>query len=321
MTLPETRPVKPVIVVGHAALDRVYRVDAIPEKPTKVRAFEHIESGGGTASNAAAAIGRLGGRVELWSRAGDDANGDTIVRLLAAEGVDVTHVLRPPGTRSATAAVIVDRHGERLIVSERDQAMPMDPGWLPLARVARAGAVLSDLSWLEATLAVFAAAQRLGVPRVLDADVNGVRLLEAVLPATGYAICSSSAMHAWMPGASDDERLTRLISLGVRHAGITLGADGYVWRTTGGATGRQPALGGVSVVDTTGAGDAFHGAFAFSLAQGLPDAECARVGAAAAALKCRALGARQGLPSLTEVDTLLREETGTGLPAPLAALV
>lgn len=321
MTSPEARVAKPVIVVGHAALDRVYRVDAIPAKPTKVRAFEHMESGGGTASNAAAAIGRLGGRVELWSRAGDDANGDTIVRLLAAEGVDVTHVLRPPGTHSATAAVIVDRHGERLIVSERDQAMPMEAGWLPLARIGRAGAVLSDLSWIEATLAAFGAAKRLGVPTVLDADVNGVRLLEAALPATGYAICSSSAMHAWMPGASDDERLLRLIGHGVRHAGITLGADGYVWRTADGASGRQPVPSGVTVVDTTGAGDAFHGAFTFSLAQGVADADCVRVAAATAGLKCRALGARQGLPSLGEVDNLLRAETGTGLPAPLSALL
>lgn len=319
MKLSPARSVKPAVVVGHAALDRVYRIDAFPAKPTKVRAFEHIESGGGTASNAAAAIGRLGGQVWLWSRAGDDAAGDTIVRLLAADGVDVSHILRPRGSRSATAAVIVDRHGERLIVSERDQAMPMAPGWLPLDDIREAGAVLSDLSWIEATLAAFGEARRVGVPTVLDADVNGVRFLETVLPLTGHAICSSSAMQAWMPGASDEGRLRRLLGFGIQHAGITLGADGYVWRNAIGASGHQPAVGGVEVVDTTGAGDAFHGAFAFSLAQGLSDGECARVAAATAALKCRALGARKGLPRLSEVDAHLRSETGAGLPASLAA--
>lgn len=321
MTPSTARSAKPVIVVGHAALDRVYRIDAFPAKPTKVRAFEHIESGGGTASNAAAAIGRLGGQVWLWSRAGDDAAGDTIVRLLAADGVDVSHILRPRGSRSATAAVIVDRHGERLVVSERDQAMPMAAGWLPLERVGEAGAVLSDLSWIEATLAAFGEARRVGVPTVLDADVNGVRFLETVLPLTGHAICSSSAMQAWMPRVADEERLQRLLGFGVRHAGITLGADGYVWRNTSGDSGRQPAIGGVEIVDTTGAGDAFHGAFAFSLAQGLSDSECARVAAAAAALKCRALGARKGLPTLAEVASHLRSETGAGLPVSLAALI
>ena len=72
---------KPIICVGHAALDFVYRIEAFPETPTKVRSLEHIESGGGMAANAAAAIARLGGTVELWSRTGADSAGARILRL------------------------------------------------------------------------------------------------------------------------------------------------------------------------------------------------------------------------------------------------
>ena len=81
--------VKPVICVGHAALDYVYRIDAFPPQPTKVRSLEHIESGGGMAANAAATIARLGGLVELWSRTGADAAGERIRAFLQADGVDV----------------------------------------------------------------------------------------------------------------------------------------------------------------------------------------------------------------------------------------
>ncbi len=68
----------PIICVGHAALDRVYRVDGMPTGAGKIRAIEHVESGGGMAANAAAAIAKLGGKVELWSRVGDDDGGRLI---------------------------------------------------------------------------------------------------------------------------------------------------------------------------------------------------------------------------------------------------
>ena len=81
--------------------------------PTKVRSLEHIESGGGMAANAAAAVARLGGTVELWSRTGADAAGERIRAFLMADGVDVSHVRTHEGARSSTSAVIVDRSGDR----------------------------------------------------------------------------------------------------------------------------------------------------------------------------------------------------------------
>ncbi len=101
---------------------------------------------------------------------------------------------------------------------------------------------------------------------------------------------------------------------GARHAGVTLGAKGYSWKTQDGQEGHQEAF-PVDVVDTTGAGDAFHGAFALALASGCSDEECARVASAVAALKCRRLGARAGLPTTSELDAFLLERTGRGLPS------
>jgi sulfofructose kinase len=296
--------VKPIICVGHAALDFVYRIEAFPETPTKVRSLEHIESGGGMAANAAAAIARLGGTVELWSRTGADSAGARILAILEAEGVDVRFVKRYEGARSSTSAVIVDGKGDRLIVGERDHAMSMDACWLPLDRVAGAAAVLSDLRWLEGTLAAFEFARAAGVPTLLDADLGGGGAIEDFLCLTDYAIFSEPALNAFAPDGDDRERLARVLSLGVSHAGVTRGVQGYLWLSGSGKSGHQPAFAS-EVVDTTGAGDAFHGAFAWAVAGGLAIPECARIAAAVSALKCRRLGARAGLPTLPELKSFL----------------
>lgn len=305
---------KRIVVIGHSALDRVYRIPAFPPKPTKVRALEHIESGGGTAANAAATIARLGGQVELWSRTGDDEAGRKVRLSLDEAGVDARHVLVRHGIKTPTATVIVDAAGERLVVSEDDHALPMSPDWLPLDHIASAGAVLSDLSWLEGTGAAFTQARSHGVPTILDVDVGGAPLLSQILHLTDYAILSAQAFEGFIAGADREERLSWLISEGVRHAGVTLGASGYSWKGSDGRGGLQDAF-AVDVVDTTGAGDAFHGAFVLALSRGLRDEECARVASAVAALKCRKLGARAGLPTASELDAFLHERTGQGLPS------
>src|SRR5262249_30727367 len=111
---------------------------------------------------------------------------------------------------------------------------------------------------------------------------------------------------AFAPDEPDDEkRLAKVLALGVQHAGVTRGADGYTWLTAGGESGHQPAFPS-EIVDTTGAGDAFHGAFAWALSNGHRAPECARIAAAVSALKCRRLGARSGLPTLEELNSFLK---------------
>jgi sulfofructose kinase len=292
-----------IICVGHAALDRIYRIEAFPPEPTKVRALEHVESGGGMAANASVAIARLGGRAELWSRVGDDGPGSAIRAGLRAERVDVRYVQAFEGARSSTSAIIVDDKGDRLIVGQRDAGMPSGTSWLPLERIADADAVLGDVRWLEGLRAVFGRARKEKVPTILDADVGAREPLAGILKLTDHAVFSAPALRELVPAGSDRERLAHVLTLGPKHAGVTLGRDGYLWRQ-GGEEGHVPAF-PTSVVDTTGAGDAFHGAFALMLAEGRPVPECARMAAAAAALKCARLGSRAGLPTRVELDAYI----------------
>ncbi len=300
-------PAKRIITIGHAALDFVYRIDAFPARPTKLRAREHITSGGGMAANAAAAAARLGGDVSLWSRIGADAAGRLILHECERFGVDTRHVKVHEGVRSATAAVIVDAAGERFIVSEDDHEMPMSADWLPLEEIADAGVVLSDLSWLEGTRAAFETARAAGVPTVVDVDLGSGGLLADLLPLTDYVIASAPAFERFIAGDDTGQRLANLLASGPRHAGVTRGADGYTWMTHANGIVRQPAF-PVAALDTTGAGDAFHGAFAWAMAQGHPDETSATLASAAAALKCRRLGAREGLPNLAELNDFLASQ-------------
>ena len=150
---------KPIICIGHAALDRIYRIDKFPTSPTKIRALEHIEAGGGMASNAAATIAKLGGVVEMWSRVGDDDNGVKVRRALTVAGVDARYVQSFDDKRTSTSVILVDGAGERLIVGSRDVDMPSSTEWLPLERVGDAGAVLADLRWIEGARVVLEAAR------------------------------------------------------------------------------------------------------------------------------------------------------------------
>lgn len=293
-----------IICVGHAALDRIYRIEAFPPKPTKVRALEHMTSGGGMAANAAATIGRLGGKVELWSRVGDDEAGSNVKAGLRSAGVDVRYVQSFEDGRTSNAAIIVDDQGERLVVSARDVNMPSGTSWLPMERIEGATVVLADVRWLEAARVVFEAARARAIPTVLDCERGGREAITELLQLTDYAIFSEEAFGEWAPEASREEKFTRLLHMGVSHAGVTLGAQGYIWQERGTPIRALPAF-NVDVVDTTGTGDAFHGAFALALAEGRSSEECAVMGAATAALKCRRLGARAGLPTRAELDAFL----------------
>lgn len=300
-----------VIVIGHSARDWVYRIAAFAKKPIKHRALEHIEAGGGSAANAAAAIARLGGTAKLWSRIGDDSAGREVIGFLERDGVDTRHVLVHEGSRTSTAVVVVDGEGERLIVSERDHAMPAKADWLPLDDISEAGAVLSDMTWREATLAAFDKARSTGVPTLIDLDVAGGQPNEDVLELTDFAIVSADALDAFFAGGAREEKLKSVLAMGPRHAGVTLGRQGYVWIDADGGSGSQPAF-DVETVDTTGAGDAFHGAFAWAVSRKFDVTLSARIAAAASALKCRRLGARAGLPTAEELQSFLIERTGFG---------
>ena len=284
-----------------SALDAIYRVPAIPSTPKKVLASGFTECGGGMAANASVAVARLGGQASYWGRLGADERGTRILRELSGEGIDVSAVRRVPGAASPADAILVDDGGERLVCAYLDP----DPSWLPLDRVAHFDAVLADVRWPPGAAAVFDSALAAGIPAVFDGDVGPP---DALLDLAGRAthVVFSEAGLAVAAGIDEPgEGLARVARALPGVVGVTLGAEGFLWRD--GLSERRIPAPGVNAIDTLGAGDVWHGAFTLALGERRNVPEAARFANAAAALKCTRMGGRLGAPTLDQVAQLLNQ--------------
>ncbi len=305
----ETLPRFDVICCGNAAYDHIWHVDALPAGDGKSRATDYVERIGGLAANAAIAVARLGAKAALWSRAGEDETGRKMVSQVAARGVDVQYFRLTEGAQSPHASVIVEKSGARSIVAYRGGGWADTANWLPLEWVAAAKAVHADTRWPLGAAAIFHAARAAHIPSVLDVEITERPILERVLPLTDYAVFSLPGFRAFTQ--TDDLRagLETVLAHGARVPVVTLGADGVVW-LEGDTMHRLHAF-QVRAVDTTGAGDVFHGALALVLGEGMPSRQALRFASATAALKCTRFGGGAGTPTRDEVEAYLREISQT----------
>ena len=301
-------PAPRIICLGHSALDHTFRVAAIPSSAGKIRADSYDQSGGGMAATAAVTVARLGGNAAFWGRAGDDTAGRFLRDELAAEGVDVTGFHLQPGARSSVSGIFVDDRGERLIANFRGSDLPREPDWLRIDDVAEADAVLADPRWPEGALALFEAARKAAVPTVLDGDVADPEIFDALLPLTDHAVFSAPAL-AGLAGAEVDAALDRVARYGCPVAAVTQGENGVRWLER--ERFRSERAISVNAVDTTGAGDAFHGAYAFCIGAGEEPGPAFRFAAAVAALKCTKPGARAGIPTFSEILAFLESASSS----------
>nr|WP_249817250.1 sugar kinase [Bradyrhizobium sp. 179] len=292
-----------VICLGLSALDQVWRVDRpFAGGSEKIKAVEYGTLGGGMAANASVAVARLGASVAFWGRAGNDAAGHEMRSAFAAEGVDVENFRLFPDGRSSVSGIIVDGSGERQIVNFRG-LYPEAADWLPLEAVARASSVLADPRWVEGAATLFGEARSRGVPTVLDGDVADAEMFERLLPLTDHAIFSEPALTSFA-GSAEDPSLAGLSRFGCRVIAVTRGEGGVSWYENG-RLHRQAAY-AVDVVDTTGAGDVFHGAYALAIGAGLEVRAAMAFSAATAAMKCRHGGGRNGIPAINECLAFMR---------------
>ena len=294
-----------VICLGLSALDQVWRVpEFFSGGSQKIRGMEYATMGGGMAATAAVTVARLGGMAAFWGRGGDDSAGREMSKALSEQGVDVSRFRLFPDGQSSVSGILVDAGGERQIVNFRGH-FPEQADWLPLSELKAASAVLADPRWLTGAVALFNAARANAVPTVLDADVADADVFETLLPLTDHAIFSEPALRGFA-GTSDDAALTRIAEFGCSVAAVTRGANGVSWLVNN-VRRHQPAY-AVNAIDTTGAGDVFHGAYALAIGARLEAGDAMSFAAAAAALKCTRPGGRAGIPSLEDCLAFQRNE-------------
>lgn len=307
-----------VLCVGLSCLDLVWRVTRFPPAGSRTEATAHHRHGGGPAATAAVAAARYGAHVRLWAIHGDDAAGRDLKSELEADGLDLSGVRTPPHARTFVSAVLVAPNGERWIFPYRGDGLDDDPAAWPLDQVASADVVLCDLRHPRLSRAVLAAAREAGVPSIVDLGA----LRDAPLAEDAdVVIAAAEAAEEALSGIRDDgatetsedptERAESALALlrarEDQTVAVTLGEEGVVY-DAGEGLRHLSALPLSDVVDTTGAGDVFHGVWAAAAAFGLGADGCARHASVAAALACRAPG-RSAIPYGDMVRELLEERT------------
>jgi len=293
--------------VGCCSLDITLEVSRYPGPDEKLRADQLRLQGGGLTATALVAVARLGGRAAWLGALGDDALARRCLEELEREGVDVSLVRTVPGQSIITAVIVADAAaGTRMILWTDRAQPPTSPRQVTEDLVREARVLHVDNFQLPAALRGARLARRLKVPVTADLE-PGMAQADELLPLVDYPIVPLEFARArYGTGALRDAAralFEEIAPHGGRMAIVTAGTRGS-YAVGGEVEVHQPAY-HVQVVDTTGCGDVFHGAFALSLARGVPAPDALRFSAAAAALKCRALGGRAGIPTRREVEDFL----------------
>ncbi|MES0867788.1 sugar kinase [Pseudovibrio sp. SCP19] len=295
-----------IACVGITVLDRVFRVEQLPTTGGKFVASDYFEIGGGPAATAAVAVSKLGYPVDFIGRAGTDDVATTMIKELAGYNVNTQHLHQIAGASSSFSAVLVDDHGERMIINYQGDQLSPKTRWLEKVDFARYDALLADVRWHQGALFALKEAKKAGVPTVLDGDVTPQDITDLVELADHVAFSE--------PGLAKFSQVDDPVA-GLRIAQtktnaklyVTVGSEGCFW-LEGDEICHQTGF-KVDVKDTTGAGDVFHGAFAVAIAEKMAPREAVTFSSAVAALKCTRLGGRDGIPDRASVEAFLKADT------------
>jgi sulfofructose kinase len=296
-----------VIGMGCCCWDYLGVVAGYPALDEKVAMKELVQQGGGQAGTAMVAVARLGGKAAIFGRVGEDEFGRHVREAFEVEGVDTTWLVAVPGATSQFAFCVIDESsGKRTIYYIHGTKGKFAPDELPREKVLDCKCLLLDGHHNIAAVAVAGWAREEGVPVVLDLERPQAQDEQLVSLASHPIVPEEFALD--FAGEADLRAAGEaMLERGPEVVVITRGDKGAV-AFNGEAAIEQPALRVEPVVDTTGAGDVFHGAFAYGVALGYDLARNLRFSSAVAALKCRALGGRAGIPTMDEALALMEAQ-------------
>ena len=290
--------------LGLNATDTVLRVREFPPLGGKERVVSLSRQAGGQVATAIVACQRLGLRTRYIGKVGDDEAGRFQLESLRREGIDLRHARVARGASNQFGLIIVDQAtGERTVFWDRDPRLAISPAELKPEAITSARALHLDGCDVEACTQAARWARRAGIPVVADLDTV-YKKVEKLFTLIDYLIASAHFLPA-VTGQDDPFRVLEYMAreYKVRAPGMTLGRDGALVY----AEGRFYYSPGfvVETVDTTGAGDIFHGAFVYGLLQDWKVDRILEFSNAMAALNCTKLGARGGIATQKEAEKLM----------------
>lgn len=295
-----------ILCIGLPVRDLTFRVN-VPARGSKENATHFDEICGGNALNAAIGIVRLGGRASICGPMGDsqETSSRYIFDKMAQEGIETNHLIHMPDLVTPISAIMIDDTGERTIVTFRDPELwkvKLPPTELLLEDCA---AILTESRCAPFCTELCAEAVKRGIPVVVDVD-RAMSMREGLLTASSHLVFSSEPLQQTADVTDDGQALQKLAKLTPSFLAGTRGPQGTIWFNEKGGLEETAAF-PVHTVDTLGAGDVFHGAFALAITEKQELRQALRFASAAAALKCTRFGGAYAAPQRTEVEAFLGE--------------
>jgi sulfofructose kinase len=295
-----------VLGLGSVTVDFVGTVEAWPGRGVKTMLDRFMICDGGLVGTALVAVSRLGGRAAFAGKLGRSEMARRAVEAFRRESVDTSFVIETQGAEPIIAVILIDRTGgQRNIFWTRQGVQYPMPGEFPQQDwVRRAKVLLIDFESGLAGIEAARVARRHKIPVVIDVERDEPHVAEA-MRVSSHVIVSEEFAASYTGCGNVTEMLAALRTDPRQVVIVTRGDKGCVGS---GAEGdfSLPAF-KVDVVDTTGCGDTFHGAFALALARDQAVAPAARFASAAAALCATQLGGRSGIPTTAQLEQFLNE--------------
>lgn len=291
--------------VGYTAIDYLGVIPHFPEENLKLE-LETLEvQGGGPAATATVTAARLGLSTAFIGKVGGDDRGAMMLMKLNGEGVDVSSAVLEAEALSQFAFIMVDcETGKRTILWTRGTLSPLKPGELDIEKITSCRGLLVDTLEPAAAAAAAKLAADAGAKVLIDAGTLRDGVIE-ILPHCHYIVASETFAGQISDGRGPEAALEEMMKYEPDAAVVTLGEHGCVALSDEGYMKEKGFT--VDAVDTTGAGDVFHGAFLYAALRGWDVRRCCVFANAVAAMKCRRLGGRTGIPTLNAALEFLAE--------------
>jgi sulfofructose kinase len=294
-----------VVSVGYTAVDCYGFIPHIPDLNSKLEMTGFGIQGGGPAATGAVTMSRLGLKTAFTGKMGDDLLGELMLRELREENINVDSVRIEKGRDSQFAFIMIDSgSADRTILWTRGTLSPLEPSEIDEEMISSSKGLLIDSLEPKAALAAARVAKGSGVKVVIDAGTlrEGVR---DILPFCDYIVASELFASQVTPGGTVEDALDTMLQYGAEASAVTLGEKGCVAMTGDGILEVEGFK--VRAVDTTGAGDVFHGAFLAGVLRGWDLYRVCVFANAVAAIKCTEPGGRAGVPGMKKVMDFLGE--------------
>lgn len=291
-----------VVGFGQNTVDHICVLPEFPRIDTKTEILRYERLPGGQIATALVFASRLGLRGKYIGKVGSDDNGRLSAESLRGENIDVTSLSVAEGARNHCSIVMVDQNsGERTILWEHDRLLSFPVGELRRADMCAGRVLLLDGQDHDAALQAALWAREEGIPVVVDldkAEPDSAQLIDSI----DFLIASAGFPSEFTRMADPEESMLALRRYCRGFLAVTLGASGAM-AVLGDRCVRFPGF-KVRAIDTTGAGDIFHGGFIYGLLQNWPLYQIMAFANAAAALNCTRLGARAATPGFDEIMAL-----------------